>query len=176
MPRTRARTRPSRPVALLTAALLAVSLPVAVPATAAGTAVAPEPGPTVTLVGSLQDELGCGGDWDPACPATVLTWDAGTGRYRGTFDLPAGDYEYKVTIGASWAESYGAGGVKDGPNIPLRLRGDARVTVAYDGSSHLTTVGSNPGGLSPDQERSLAGSSLRSALTRERFYFVMADR
>lgn len=43
MPRTRARTRPSRPVALLTAALLAVGVPVVVPATAA--AVAPDPGP-----------------------------------------------------------------------------------------------------------------------------------
>ena len=176
MPRTRARTRPSRPVALLTAALLAVGVPVVVPATAAAVAPDPGAGPTVTLVGSLQDELGCAGDWDPACPATVLSWDAGTGRYRGTFDVPAGDYEYKVAIGGSWAETYGADGVAGGPNIPLRLQGDARVSVAYDGTSHLTTVGSNPAGLSPDQERSLAGSSLRSSLTRERFYFLMADR
>src|SRR5436189_204987 len=27
----------------------------------------------VTLVGSLQSELGCGGDWDPTCPATHMT-------------------------------------------------------------------------------------------------------
>jgi hypothetical protein len=32
---------------------------------------------SVALVGSLQSELGCGGDWDPACPATELVYDAG---------------------------------------------------------------------------------------------------
>src|SRR4030095_7802112 len=32
----------------------------------------PPPATTVTLAGSLQSELGCGADWDPACPATHL--------------------------------------------------------------------------------------------------------
>ena len=31
----------------------------------------PTPG-TVALVGSLQSELGCPGDWQPECPATRL--------------------------------------------------------------------------------------------------------
>ena len=38
----------------------------------AGTASAdhtPDPS-RVVVPGSLQSELGCGGDWDPACPAT----------------------------------------------------------------------------------------------------------
>src|ERR1051325_10471822 len=35
----------------------------------------PEP-TSVTIAGSLQSELGCGGDWDPGCAATDLTFDA----------------------------------------------------------------------------------------------------
>ena len=31
---------------------------------------------SVTIAGSLQSELGCAGDWDPACAATHLTYDA----------------------------------------------------------------------------------------------------
>ena len=35
------------------------------------------PAPThVTLVGSLQSELGCPGDWDPACAASRLVYDS----------------------------------------------------------------------------------------------------
>ena len=30
---------------------------------------------SVTIPGSLQDELGCAGDWDPACSNTYLTYD-----------------------------------------------------------------------------------------------------
>ena len=36
---------------------------------------------TVTLVGSLQSELGCPGDWQPECDATHLL--AGSRRARG---------------------------------------------------------------------------------------------
>ena len=31
---------------------------------------------TVTVAGSLQSEAGCPGDWNPACAATHLTYDA----------------------------------------------------------------------------------------------------
>src|SRR5262245_36581247 len=31
----------------------------------------------VTVAGSLQDELGCTADWDPACVATQLTAEGG---------------------------------------------------------------------------------------------------
>ena len=36
----------------------------------------PDPG-IVTIVGDLQSEIGCPGDWDPACAATYLSYDAG---------------------------------------------------------------------------------------------------
>ena len=68
----------------------------------------------VTLVGSLQSELGCPGDWQPECPATQLTRIGGGPLYRGTFTLPAGAYAYKVAINRTWDENYGAGGSPGG--------------------------------------------------------------
>ena len=57
------------------------------------------PDPTsVTVVGSLQSELGCPGDWQPDCAATHLTLDAEDAVWQEVFDVPAGDYY----VFASW--------------------------------------------------------------------------
>src|SRR5215510_10874171 len=78
------------------------------------------PNPTsVTIAGSLQSELGCGGDWDAACAATHLTYDAGDDVWQGTFDIPAGGYEYKAALNNAWDENYGLHAVAGGANIPL---------------------------------------------------------
>src|SRR4051812_9374659 len=97
-------------------ACLTALLTVTTPARADHT---PTPG-TVALVGSLQSELGCPGDWQPECPATRLAPVAGSpGLFRATFDVPAGNHEYKVALNNSWDENYGAGGAPGGANIPL---------------------------------------------------------
>ena len=130
----------------------------------------------VTLTGSLQSRLGCPADWLPDCPATRLAPTGGT-TYGATFDVPAGSYEYKVTVGGSWAENYGAGGVRDGANLLLRLEGPARLAISYDHATHR--IGVTPtslAGPATAADRALAKDSLRTALTRERFYFLMADR
>ena len=44
---------------------------------------------SVAVVGSLQDELGCPGDWQPECAATELAQDAEDGVWRSTFSVPA---------------------------------------------------------------------------------------
>lgn len=92
----------------------------------------------VTVPGSYQSEAGCPGDWDPACTATQLTYQ-GNGLYAGTFTVPAGDWEYKIAIGGSWDENYGAGGVAGGPNLTFSLTGTADVTFVYDEVSHQMT-------------------------------------
>ena len=130
----------------------------------------------VTIAGSLQSELGCPGDWDPACPNSVLSHTGDT-TYSAAFALPAGSYELKVTVGGTWAENYGAGGVSDGPNIPLTLLAPATVEFSYDHTSHIVKI--SPTDLDPavtDADQALAGDSLRELLTREQFYFVMTDR
>jgi len=98
-----------------------------------------EPGELlVTVPGSHNSEMGCPGDWAPDCPQAVLTLRPG-GVYAGTFSLPAGDYEYKVAIGGSWAENYGVGGVRDGANAAYSLTATTDVTFVYDPVSHLFT-------------------------------------
>ncbi len=129
---------------------------------------------SVTLVGSLQSELGCPSDWSPDCAATHLS-PGSDGVWSGTFQVPAGSHELKVAIDDSWDESYGAEG---GGNLPLVLAGAARIVFTYDQSTHR--IGVQPADLGGTEvtaeDRALAGDSLRAPLTRERFYFVMADR
>ncbi|MFL6013901.1 MAG: hypothetical protein ACJ74P_06365, partial [Gaiellaceae bacterium] len=73
------------------------------------------PNPTsVTIAGSLQSEAGCAGDWDPACAATHLTYDANDDVWQGSFDLPAGNYEYKAALNNAWDENYGRRAVAGG--------------------------------------------------------------
>lgn len=93
----------------------------------------------VALVGSLQSELGCPGDWQPECAATrLLPVEGSSTLYRATFDVPAGTYAMKVALNNSWDENYGAGGVAGGGDVVLTAPGGA-VTFTYDHSSHLLT-------------------------------------
>jgi alpha-amylase len=95
---------------------------------------------SVTVAGSLQSEIGCATDWDPACAASHLTFNTNNGLWEGTFQIPGGDYEYKVTIGDSWDVNYGAGGARDGANIAITVPPDgSTVTFVWDQVSHVVT-------------------------------------
>jgi pullulanase-type alpha-1,6-glucosidase len=161
-------------ISLLATATLVTSMLTVVPTVAA--AAEPVPPGSVTLAGSLQSEIGCAGDWDAACEATDLELDAATQTYAGTFDLPAGNFEFKIAINHAWTENYGQGGVLNGPNIPLVLQGPATITFGYNPESHRASVTPTSPATTPEQDAALAGNSLRRDLTREQFYFVMADR
>jgi len=91
---------------------------------------------TVTIAGSLQSELGCPGDWDPACPVTHLAYDANDDVWQGSWTLPAGSYEYKAALNDSWTESYGLHAQSSGANIPLSLPSTTLVKFYYDHKSH----------------------------------------
>ncbi len=97
-------------------------------------------GPLLTLPGSYQSEVGCAGDWDPSCLATVLLDLNGDGIATFTATIPAGSYEVKVAHGRSWNENYGAGGVLGGANIPFTAPGGKPVTFSYDIATHLLTI------------------------------------
>src|SRR3954452_10791338 len=93
----------------------------------------------VKLVGSLQSELGCPGDWQPEGAQTHLEPVAGSpGVWRKTFDLPAGSYEYKEAINNSFAEIYGADAQPVCATIPLSAPGGP-ITFTYDESTHRIT-------------------------------------
>jgi hypothetical protein len=101
------------------------------------------PPSSVTLAGDLQSEQGCASDWMPDCANTHLTFNSGLNKWVGTFTLPAGSWQYKISINDSWDENYGVGGVPGGGNYSLTLGGPQMVTFTYDHGTHLLTDNSN---------------------------------
>jgi glycosidase len=98
------------------------------------------PSPTaVTIAGSFQSELGCGGDWDPGCAVTHLTYDSADDVWGATFDLPAGNWAYKAALNGTWDESYGT----NGNDINLNLAAPTSVKFYYDHTSHWITSNAN---------------------------------
>jgi len=93
----------------------------------------------VNLPGSYQDQVGCGGTWDPACEATAMK-KGDNGLYTLTVKLTAGDYEFKVAMDGAWTVNYGSDGAQDGPNYPLKLTADGSVTFTYNPETHMVEV------------------------------------
>ena len=161
--------RSRRFVAMFAAGALALStltvLPVGHAAAASSAAAEPVNGP-VTVVGSLQGELGCAENWDPDCELTDLTLDPATQKFTKQFELPQGSWEFKVAVNRSWDQSYGKDGGPD--NIPLVLAGSATIEFGFDPESHRISI--QPVDLPPttgEQDAALAGNSLREDLTRD---------
>jgi pullulanase len=98
---------------------------------------------SVTIAGSFQQEAGCSGDWQPDCAATHLAFDAGDQAWQGTFNLPAGNWEYKAPIDDSWDENYGANATLNGANIGLNLAEAAAVKFYYSHETHWVTSNRN---------------------------------
>jgi glycosidase len=129
--------------------LLAAAAALGLLASIAGLSPAAQPAPvaashtanpsSVTLAGSLQSEAGCGGDWDPACAASHLTYDANDTVWQGTWALPADNYEYKAALNDSWAENYGLHAAAGGANIPLPLGTGRSVKFYYSHETHWIT-------------------------------------
>ncbi|MEO0952630.1 MAG: hypothetical protein AAFY44_15110, partial [Pseudomonadota bacterium] len=97
-----------------------------------------QPG-AVTIAGDLQSELSCTGDWQPDCAATHLGFDADDSVWQGSFDVPAGDWQYKAPINNSWDENYGANAQPNGANISLSLADTTSVKFFYDHATHWVT-------------------------------------
>ncbi|SDL51742.1 pullulanase-type alpha-1,6-glucosidase [Tessaracoccus oleiagri] len=126
---------------------------------------------TVTLVGDLQSELGCPGDWQPECAGTRLADPDADGRYEGVFDVPAGDWKFKVALDGTWDEAYPAA------DVPLSIEGPASLAFTFDlGTQAVGVAPTALPGPATEADAALAGDSLREALTAEQFYFVLADR
>jgi hypothetical protein len=94
---------------------------------------------SVTVVGDLQEELGCPGDWQPDCAATYLQFDADDDVWQEVFSVPAGNWQYKATLDDGWDENYGANAVPNGANIPLSLGDPTDVKFYYSHETHWVT-------------------------------------
>ena len=96
---------------------------------------------SVTVAGDLQSEIGCPGDWDPACAASHLAFDRTDGQWHGTFRLPTGSYQWKVAINDSWNENYGEGGAAGGSNLSLQVpAGGGQYRFTWNQVSHEPSV------------------------------------
>lgn len=98
---------------------------------------------SVTIAGTLQDELGCPYDWQADCAATQLSYNASDDVWQGIFNIPSGNWEYKAAIDESWDENYGANAQPNGANIPLNLTSATSVKFYYDHKSHWITSNQN---------------------------------
>ncbi|NTV39281.1 MAG: DUF3372 domain-containing protein, partial [Demequinaceae bacterium] len=146
---------------------LGLAVPLAAPARAADA--------TVALVGSLQSELGCTGDWQPDCVATELLPTGTAGRYAAEFLVPAGSWEYKVALNDTWDVAWGLAGGSD--NAPLTIAGDTLLRFTYDDATHL--IGVAPVGLTGGYtaaDDAIVAPPVREAGDGQQFYFVMTDR
>ena len=66
---------------------------------------------------------------------------------------------------------------RQGGNIPLVIQGPAELAFGYDDVSHRISIAPTQlSGPATGADTALADDSLRTGLTRERFYFLMADR
>ena len=118
---------PSRryPAALAAVALLGASLAGVAGTVSAAPATAAPGAPR--LVGSLQSEIGCAADWEPACEAGLLAPTATDGVFSTTVTVPGGDYELKVLAGDTWDDpSWGRSGTtgSGAENIRLSTAGE----------------------------------------------------
>ncbi|WP_394554268.1 pullulanase-type alpha-1,6-glucosidase [Agromyces sp. MMS24-JH15] len=129
---------------------------------------------TFALVGDLQSELGCPGDWQPECAATELAPTATAGVYAADFTVPAGSWQVKVAVNDSWDESYGL----DGGNLPVTVGGETAVRFLFDDATHRVAI--EPLGLrgayDDAVDASLVHAPVRQPGAGENFYFVMTDR
>ncbi|MDQ0373057.1 pullulanase-type alpha-1,6-glucosidase [Cellulomonas humilata] len=165
---------PVRPLSRGLAALTAVAV-AGVGLVAAAVTPASAADRTVALVGSLQSELGCTDDWQPACADTELALTATAGVYSADFTVPAGTFEYKVAIDDSWDEAYG----KDGgdANIPLVVAGPSSLRFTYDDTTHrIALTPLDLGGDYTPADDALVADPVRDPGADKQFYFVMTDR
>ena len=94
----------------------------------------------VNVPGSYQAAAGCDADWLPECAVTAMTQGDDGLWHSGPFDLPAGDYEYKVALDGSWTTNYGSDGLQDGPNYTVTLDADSSVSFVYDPETKLVEI------------------------------------
>jgi hypothetical protein len=115
----------------------------------------------VTVAGDFQSEMGCPGDWDPACMRAWLQDPNDDDVYTlSTIEVPPGTWQAKATVGLSWGESYPADNV-----VFSVAEGDA-TTFRFDTGSNTFTVSTapaNPTDTGPDLSTSEA-TWVRSSL------------
>ncbi|HSP83078.1 MAG TPA: T9SS type A sorting domain-containing protein, partial [Gillisia sp.] len=103
---------------------------------------APQEVTKVSLIGTLQDELGCANDFEYECDSPALQFNISSGAWEGSFTLPAGCYIYwvKETFGCNDITFYGENGNSWGNGISLYVPSDSEITFSYDPLTHIMST------------------------------------
>lgn len=100
---------------------------------------------SVNIPGTHQDELGCPGEWQPACENTQLTYDLEDDVWQGAFEIQPGNDgdkkgpRYKAALNGGWGENYGLNAAGGGADIPLLVSEPTQVKFYYDHKTHWIT-------------------------------------
>jgi glycosidase len=88
------------------------------------------------VAGNFQSELGCPGDWQPGCVASLMSDADGDGTFTfATSALPPGAYELKVALNESWETSYPA------VNVPFTIAvAGQMVTVSWNTTTNAVST------------------------------------
>ena len=101
------------------------------------------------VAGTLQSQLGCSGDWQPSCVATLMTDPNGDGIYTFvTTGLMAGSYQFKVALNETWDLYLSAS------NVSFTVAtNNEQVTISWNSSTNAVNVqvGAQAGDLSKAQ-------------------------
>ena len=84
-------------------------------------------------------------EWDPGAAENVMT-KGDDGIWSITYtNVPAGEYELKVTAG-SWDNNWGANGVANGENVKITVEEAGDITVKFNPANNMISVylGDNP--------------------------------
>ncbi len=138
---------------------------------------APQEITKVSLTGSLQDELGCGFDFDYECDKPALVLNAASGLWEGSFTLPAGCYSFRVkeTFGCNNISFYGENGIEWGNEIQLYIPEEGEITFIYDPQTHILISTPYSGAPQEITQVSLIGD-LQDELGCDFDYFYYCDK
>ena len=89
------------------------------------------------LAGTIQTAMGEDTEWNPATSTLKLYDHKFDGIYSTVLkNVPKGSYEFKVTVGDSWDESYG----DNGENVSINVPDTCDVTITFDSNSKEITT------------------------------------
>ena len=96
----------------------------------------------VSLLGTLQDELGCASDYDYECNNSALIFNENSGAWEGSFSFTPGCYTYlvKETVGCNRYSLYGKDGMEGGNNkLVLFVPSENKISFSYDPQTNIIT-------------------------------------
>ena len=100
--------------------------------------------PRSAFPAASASELGCPGDWQPDCAATQLTFDADDRVWQRTFDVPAGNWEYKAALNGTLGRELRRARAAERRQHPAEPRGSqTAVKFYYDHETHWITDNQN---------------------------------